>query len=65
VTTTGNVPVGEYETRDGNIGKMILLVAIDPEVPREQRPKLTTVTPPPREPPPPKRNGSTRDDMDQ
>ena len=57
--------VGEYETRDGNIGKMILLAAIDPEVPREQRPKLTTVTPPPREPPPPKTvNGSTRADMD-
>ena len=43
---------------------MIVLTATDPEVPREQRPKLTTLTPPPREPPPPKRNGRTRDDMD-
>ena len=61
---TVELHVEEFENRNGNTGKMIVLTATDPEVPREQRPKLTTLTPPPREPPPPKRNGSTRDDMD-
>jgi hypothetical protein len=60
---TVELHVEEFENRDGNTGKMIALTATDPEVPREQRPKLTTLTPPPREPPP-KRNGRTRDDMD-
>jgi hypothetical protein len=61
--------VKEYEDRDGKPGKMILLTAIDPEVPREERPKLTA-TSPPREKPPPKTappktvNGNTRADMD-
>ena len=61
---TVELHVEEFENRDGNTGKMIVLTATDPEVPREQRPRLTTLTPPPREPAPPKRNGSTRDDMD-
>jgi hypothetical protein len=57
--------VEEFENRNGNAGKMIVLTATDPEVPREQRPKLVA-TSRPREMPPPKKavNGSTRDDMD-
>jgi hypothetical protein len=56
--------VKDYEDRDGKPGKMILLSAIDPEVPRDQRPKLTAVTPPPKETSPKTANGSTRADMD-
>jgi hypothetical protein len=56
--------VGDYEDRDGKPGKMILLAAIDPEVPRDQRPKLTAISTPQEVPPAKAVNGSTRADMD-
>ena len=55
--------VKDYVNNDGKPGKMIVLTAIDPEVPREERPRLTTSIP--QEKPPPKTtNGSPRPDMD-
>src|SRR5271167_4928285 len=33
--------VGEYLNRDGNTAKMILLAAVDPDIPLQDRPKLT------------------------
>ena len=58
--------VGDYEDRAGNPGKMILLAAIDPEVPREQRPKLTATSPSREKPPAEKSGGGGKrsDDMD-
>lgn len=57
--------VEDYEDRDGKPGKMIILTPIDPEVPHDQRPKLTVMSPPQEPLPPPKKgNGNTRGDMD-
>lgn len=55
--------VEDYVNNDGKPGKMIVLAAADPEVPREERPKPTTSVL--QEKPPPKTgNGSPRPDMD-
>ena len=59
----------DYVNNDGNPAKRFVLTAVDPEVPREERPKLTTSVPqekprPKEEPPPKKANGNKRSDMD-
>ena len=61
----------EYTNNEGNSALTIVLTAIDSEVPRDQRPKLTTISPPRNPPPkeelpPPKtgNGGHARRDMD-
>ena len=56
--------VKPYVDNNGNPGKTIELTAVDPEIPLDQRPKLTTLSPPQEKPAPKPKNGGKHDDMD-